>query len=113
MSKSHSRKISPKPSQPQKSAKPQLNLWPPIAGLAILVYGLYRAIELRWICDDAFITLRYVKNFVEGNGIVYNVGERVEGYTHFLWLMLVAVSKAIGFDPVDASMWLGIAAYAG
>jgi hypothetical protein len=57
--------------------------------------------------------MRYVKNFVEGNGLVYNVGERVEGYTHFLWLMLLAVSKAIGFDPVDASMWLGIAAYAG
>jgi hypothetical protein len=113
MSKSQTRKISRKLPEPQKPAKPQLNLWPPIAGLAILVYGLYRAIDLRWISDDAFITMRYVKNFVEGNGLVYNVGERVEGYTHFLWLMVLAASKAIGFDPVDASMWLGIAAYAG
>ncbi len=91
----------------------QPNLWPPVAALAIFAYGLYRAIDLKWICDDAFITMRYVKNFVEGNGLVYNIGERVEGYTHFLWLMLLAASKAIGFDPVDASMWLGIAAYAG
>jgi hypothetical protein len=97
----------------QKQRKPQPNLWPPVAVLAILAYGLYRAIDLRWICDDAFITLRYVRNFVEGKGLVYNVGERVEGYTHFLWLMLISFAKAIGFDPVDASMWLGIAAFAG
>jgi len=113
MSKSHSGKSGRKPSEPQKFSKPQHNLWPPIAALGILAYGLYRAIDLRWISDDAFITMRYVKNFVEGKGLVYNVGERVEGYTHFLWLMLLAASKAVGFDPVDASMWLGIAAYAG
>jgi hypothetical protein len=113
MSKSNSQKTSHKPAVPQTPNKPQPNLWSPIATLAILVYGLYRAIDLRWICDDAFITMRYVKNFVEGNGLVYNIGERVEGYTHFLWLLLLAVSKAIGFDPVDASMWLGIAAYMG
>ncbi|HEY3874828.1 MAG TPA: hypothetical protein VGM92_05095, partial [Candidatus Kapabacteria bacterium] len=60
-------------------------LWPLVATIVIMGYGLYRAIDLRWICDDAFITMRYVKNFVDGNGLVYNIGERVEGYTHFLW----------------------------
>jgi hypothetical protein len=113
MSKANARKTSRKPVEPQKPAKPQPNLWPPIAALAILAYGLYRAIDLRWICDDAFITLRYVKNFVEGNGLVYNIGERVEGYTHFLWLMLLAAARAVGFDPIDASMWLGVASYTG
>src|SRR5580700_4983251 len=113
MAKDRIQKVSHKPAVPQPSAKPQPNLWPPIAALAILAYGLYRAIDLRWICDDAFITMRYVKNFVDGNGLVYNIGERVEGYTHFLWLMLLTLTKAVGFDPVDASMWLGIAAYAG
>src|ERR1044071_2088878 len=83
-----------------------------LSGSAI-VFGLYRAVSLRWISDDAFITMRYVKNFLEGNGLVYNIGERVEGYTHFLWLLLVSAVSAIGFDPVDASIWLGILAYAG
>jgi hypothetical protein len=113
MSKANSQKISRKPAESQKPANRQRSLWSPVAALVILAYGLYRAIALRWISDDAFITMRYVKNFVEGNGLVYNIGERVEGYTHFLWLMLLAASKAIGFDPVDASMWFGIAAYAG
>jgi arabinofuranosyltransferase len=78
-----------------------------------IVYGLYRAISLRWISDDAFITMRYVKNFLDGNGLVYNIGDRVEGYTHFLWLLLLSAAGAIGFDPVDASQWLGIASFVG
>ncbi len=113
MSKAPVQKTSRKLTEAQKPVKSAAGLWHPIAALAILAYGLYRAIDLRWISDDAFITMRYVKNFVEGNGLVYNIGERVEGYTHFLWLLLLAASKAVGFDPVDASMWLGIAAYAG
>ncbi|MDP4219052.1 MAG: hypothetical protein Q8916_01615 [Bacteroidota bacterium] len=84
-----------------------------LAGIVVLCVGLYQAIGLRWVSDDAFITYRYVKNFVEGHGIVYNPGEYVEGYTHFLWLLILSVAKAIGLDPVDASMWLGIAAYTG
>src|SRR5206468_8826335 len=73
--------------------------------------GLYQAIALRWLSDDAFITFRYVKNFVGGHGIVYNIGEHIEGYTHFLWLLILSGAAAIGFDPVSASIWLGIAAY--
>jgi len=38
-----------------------------------------------WLCDDAYISFRYVRNFVEGRGLVFNPGERVEGYTNFLW----------------------------
>jgi hypothetical protein len=83
-----------------------------IAASAI-VFGLYRAVSLRWISDDAFITMRYVKNFLDGNGLVYNIGERVEGYTHFLWMLLLSAAGAVGFDPVEVSQWLGIAFFAG
>lgn len=40
--------------------------------------------------DDAYITLRYAHNLLNGHGIVWNPGERVEGYTHPLWLLQVA-----------------------
>ncbi len=42
------------------------------------------------IVDDTFITLRYARHWVEGFGPVFNVGERVEGYTNFLWTALLA-----------------------
>jgi len=101
---------------PQKSfsdvALPR-TVWPLLASAGVLFYGVYRAILFRWICDEPFITFRYIKNFFDGNGLVYNVGERVEGYTHFLWLMLLVAGRAIGFDLVDTSIWLGIVSYTG
>ncbi len=51
-----------------------------------------------WLPDDVFITLRYAENFANGNGIVYNLGERVEGYTCFLWVVLLGVGDRLGFD---------------
>jgi hypothetical protein len=42
------------------------------------------------IQDDAFITFQYVKNFVTGNGLVFNPNEFVEGYTSPLWLFMLS-----------------------
>ncbi|VEB38819.1 Uncharacterised protein [Legionella sainthelensi] len=35
--------------------------------------------------DDALIYLRYIKNFQEGYGLVYNIGEKFNGLTSFLY----------------------------
>lgn len=43
--------------------------------------------------DDAFITFRYVKNFLEGNGLVYNLGQRVFGVTSPLYLFWLTLLK--------------------
>jgi arabinofuranosyltransferase len=77
-----------------------------------LLVGLARAFRLRWVCDDAFITFRYADNWIGGLGPVYNAGERVEGYTHFLWLCLIAAGRRLGIEPVALSQALGITAYA-
>lgn len=53
-----------------------------------------------WLSDDAFISFRYAQNLVAGHGLVYNVGERVEGYTNFLWTMLAALVIVLDGDPV-------------
>lgn len=44
-----------------------------------------------WIVDDAYITFRTVDNFVHGLGLTWNPGERVQVYTHPLWMMVVTV----------------------
>src|SRR5206468_5817414 len=62
--------------------------------------------------DDAFISYRYARNLAEGNGLVYNSGERVEGYTNFLWTVLLAALTAAGADPVRIAPVLGAAALA-
>ncbi len=48
--------------------------------------------------DDAYITLRYARNFIEGKGIVWNEGERIQGYSNFLFLLLISPLGAMGID---------------
>lgn len=51
---------------------------------AFVVYVLMNA----WVSEDAYITLRVVDNFFRGYGLRWNVTERVQVYTHPLWLLL-------------------------
>ena len=64
-----------------------------------------------YLLDDAFISFRYARNLVEGHGLVYNPGERVEGYTNFLWTLFAAGFLRIGIDPLTGSRILGVGSY--
>jgi arabinofuranosyltransferase len=72
-----------------------------LASVAVL-FALWRALGLAWLSDDGFISFRYAAHLVRGDGLVYNVGERVEGYTNLLWTLLLAGAMALGL-PVEAS----------
>ncbi len=62
--------------------------------------------------DDAFITMRYARNFVAGNGLVYNPGERVLGTSTPLFAGILAVPGVVlGPDAIPAiSVAIGLAA---
>ena len=45
--------------------------------------------------DDGMITLRYADNLVSGNGLVWNSGERVEGFSSPLWVFVLAAFVAL------------------
>lgn len=47
----------------------------------------------RYFClfDDAMISMRYAWNFSHGNGLVFNAGERVEGYTNLLMVLVMSI----------------------
>jgi hypothetical protein len=61
---------------------------------------LLHALSFRYAVDDAFISFRYAENWVRGDGLVFNAGERVEGYTNFLWTAWVALGLRVGVEPV-------------
>ena len=48
--------------------------------------------------DDAYISYRYSKNWAEGLGLVFNPGERVEGYTNLFYVLLMGIPFKIGVD---------------
>lgn len=64
--------------------------------LAILVLFRFLSRNVGWTIDDAFITYRYSEHVIDGLGPVYNAGERVEGYTCFSWMALLAVGGQLG-----------------
>jgi hypothetical protein len=70
--------------------------------LGLVGLGLYTAYGRATCFDDAYISLRYADNLVEGHGLVYNVGEYVEGYTNFLWTVLVAL--VVWVTPLEAPL---------
>jgi arabinofuranosyltransferase len=64
--------------------------------------------ENRFIQDDAFISFRYADNLVHGKGLVWNAGERVEGYTNFLWTLVMCIPILLNVSPVTFSQGLGL-----
>jgi hypothetical protein len=82
-------------------------------GGAALLYALWAAWRRSWICDDAFVSYRYAENLVHGLGLVFNPGERVEGYSNFLWTLWSTLGLSLGADVERWSKIAGIACYAG
>jgi arabinofuranosyltransferase len=81
---------------------------------ALLLVGLVAlAWHNRFLQDDAFIVFRYADHFAHGQGLVYNYGERVEGYSCFLYTVLVALGMRLGLGPVPVAHSIGLAAFAG
>ncbi|MBI1806805.1 MAG: hypothetical protein HYR76_07135 [Ignavibacteria bacterium] len=77
--------------------------------LIVVIVGLTcLAWSNRFIQDDAFISFRYAENLAHGHGLVWNPTERIEGYTNFLWTLLIAGGISLGCDPLLCSQILGI-----
>lgn len=62
--------------------------------------------------DDMFIYLRYAENAARGDGLVYNLGERVEGFSGPTWLGLLTLGVRLGVNPVTWSKLLAIGSLA-
>lgn len=92
-----------------------------ILGAAVLTSYFMLLYRTAWLSDDAFITFRTVDNFVHGYGLRWNMDERVQSFTHPLWLFLVtllyAADKNIYYSPIILSfltslMTVGMLVYA-
>ena len=76
----------------------------------VAVINLLRANYLYTpIVDDAYIFLRYAENVVNGHGFVWNVGEQpVEGYTSFLYLVVIIIGKLLSLNLETYCIAIGI-----
>ena len=58
--------------------------------------------------DDAFITFRYARNLASGDGLVFNLGERVEAATSLSWTLLLAAAETIRLPIEGTALALGV-----
>ena len=66
-------------------------------------------VRTAWVGDDAYITFRTISNFLNGFGLRWNVDERVQSYTHPLWMFVVAAATTISGDVYYAALAVGAA----
>ena len=59
--------------------------------------------------DDAFITFRYARHLAHGDGLVFNLGERIEGITSLSWTLMLAAVEALRLPVEPAAFLLGVA----
>ncbi len=103
--------IVPRPSRNPRELLRDPRSWILFGAFALVVATSAR---YRWLyhgntIDDAYISLQYAKNWASGNGVVFNPGERVEGYTNFLWVALLApLWSVVGHDAwrFAAAAWI-------
>jgi len=76
--------------------------------LAFAAVTLLVVIHDAWICDDAFISARVVDNFMSLRGLRWNPPERVQAYTHPLWLLLMILARSLQHDPYWSLLGLSV-----
>jgi arabinofuranosyltransferase len=72
------------------------------------VLGLYAAYRVAWMSDDGLINIRTALNFSVGNEPVFNIGERVQGYTSPLWFWTQALVGRLFGDFIVTSIILNL-----
>ncbi|MGZ3406104.1 MAG: hypothetical protein ACXVAN_06635, partial [Polyangia bacterium] len=77
-----------------------------VAAAALIAHSLV----FNFVTDDAFISFVYSRNFAQHGQLVFNLGEKpVEGYTNFLWTVLLGLLLKLGLAPELTSRVLGTA----
>jgi hypothetical protein len=82
----------------------------PVQFFFLLGYAWFLFLQLRsygFTVDDSYISFRYAENLASGFGPVFNPGERTEGSSSFLWVLILAVARLLGANLVHASKLLG------
>ncbi|MGH9967882.1 MAG: hypothetical protein ACREBG_08655 [Pyrinomonadaceae bacterium] len=74
---------------------------------ALAVLAIHAWHYMPFIADDALISLRYSKRLIEGQGLAWNPGERVEGYSNLLWVLCTAALGLMRIDLIVAVRILG------
>jgi arabinofuranosyltransferase len=106
------------PGDEERNHRLPMSPWGIAIGIGVAVGFLLHARAWSFLCDDAYISFRYAVNLAEHGQLVFNPGieppEYVEGYTNFLWVLVLAAGAFVGLPPHVLAPWLTwLSAFAG
>lgn len=83
-----------------KAKRKKIHIYQWVILVSIILSLILILIWPRWIVDDAYIYFRYAENLAKHGELTWNVGgEKVEGYTGILWVLLLAAGIKFGIKP--------------
>jgi len=94
----------------QKNTEPLRN----IIIITLISFYVLIVVISAWLSDDAYITFRTIDNFINGFGLTWNVSERVQVYTHPLWMFIISafyfITREIYFTSISISILISTGA---
>jgi len=75
-----------------------------ISLVALLVFFSGATLYWFYTVEDAYISFRYCDNMLQGKGLLFNQEQPVEGYTNFLWIMLISIPRLLMPFPLAAKV---------
>ncbi|HEU4730305.1 MAG TPA: hypothetical protein VFT22_20550 [Kofleriaceae bacterium] len=79
-----------------------------ILGAAALVLVAH-SLAYNFVTDDAYISFVFSRNLAQHGELTFNLGQPVEGYTNFVWTLLLGLGMLAKIPPELASRVLGTA----
>jgi hypothetical protein len=76
---------------------------------AVALFIISSIVMMPFVPEDAYISFRYAEHLGDGHGLTFSVGTPpVEGYSNFLWLVVLAGIHKTGADLPAVTPYLGI-----
>jgi hypothetical protein len=73
-----------------------------LLGTAAIVLCAH-SLAYNFVTDDAYISFVFSRNFAEHGQLTFNLGQPVEGYTNFLWTLVLGLGMLVGISPEVSS----------
>lgn len=81
-------------------------IWRTLRWVALVLFAI-GLVRTAWVSEDSYITFRTIDNFFHGYGLRWNVAERVQTYSHPLWMMLMSVGHFLSGEFYFTALVLG------
>ncbi|HEY0993237.1 MAG TPA: hypothetical protein VGD80_39565 [Kofleriaceae bacterium] len=92
---------------PSPTRWPMRVRWALLAAAALVL--VVHSLAYNFVTDDAYISFVYSRNLAEHGELTFNLGQPVEGYTNFLWTLVLGLGMLVGAPPEWSSRILGTA----